>query len=114
MSKLMDWLFGYKEDKSRQLAYTEKELNAIAALKRNAGTPKTLRELGIAPGTIISLRTKARKVDNGELITKGVDVCHIITTRTTKTIITSDGVPIVDSEGMPIEREFTFYEIDNR
>ena len=46
--------------KQTELVYTEKELAAIEALKA-ADEPKSLKELGIASGTIVSIIRKAQK-----------------------------------------------------
>lgn len=64
--------------KATVLAYTEKEQAAIAALEAHRGEPLTLKELGIAPGTIVSLTKKAKKVEAGELsVPEGVEVIHV-------------------------------------
>ena len=54
-------------NKQTVLTYTEKELAAIEALKANAGEPLTLKELGVAAGTMTSIRNKAKKVAEGIL-----------------------------------------------
>lgn len=46
--------------KQTELVYTEKELTAIEAL-RNALEPMSLKELGVASGTIVSIQRKAAK-----------------------------------------------------
>lgn len=43
------------------LVYTEKELEAIEALKANRGTKLSAKELGIANVILTSLQTKANK-----------------------------------------------------
>lgn len=59
--------------KQTVLSYTEKEIDAINVLKSNKGAHLTLRELGIAAGTMTSLRRKAQKVADGELEVKDVE-----------------------------------------
>ena len=54
-------------NKQTVLTYTEKELAAIEALRANAGEHLTLKELGIAAGTMTSIRNKAKKVAEGVL-----------------------------------------------
>lgn len=47
--------------KATELTYTEKELAAIEILKANRGAHLSLKELGIAPGTMTSIMNKAGK-----------------------------------------------------
>lgn len=65
-------------NKQTVLTYTEKELAAIEALKANAGEHLTLKELGIAAGTMTSIRNKAKKVAEGVLeVSEGTPVINV-------------------------------------
>ncbi len=64
-------------NKQTVLSYTEKELAAIEALKANRGEHLTLKELGIAAGTMTSIRTKAKKVADGILEAGDIEVINV-------------------------------------
>lgn len=66
-----------KSNKQTVLVYTEKEREAIAALQANAGTPLTLKELGVSAGTMTSIRNKAKKVADGILEIKDEAVINV-------------------------------------
>ena len=51
-------------NKQTVLTYTEKELAAIEALRANAGEHLTLKELGIAAGTMTSIRNNQSVISN--------------------------------------------------
>ena len=47
--------------KQTELVYTEKELAAIDALKAANGEAKSLKELGVVSGVMVSIMSKAKK-----------------------------------------------------
>lgn len=64
--------------KATELVYTEKEVAAIEALKA-ATEPMSLKDLGIASGTIVSLKKKADKFENAVRI-GSIDVTDVCPT----------------------------------
>ena len=66
--------------KQTELVYTEKELVAIDALKAANGEAKSLKDLGVASGTMVSIIKKAQKFPEDENVVNVVseqvtDVC---------------------------------------
>ena len=67
--------------KATELVYTEKEVAAIEALK-NASEPMSLKDLGIASGTIVSIQRKAAKFPEDANVVKvsSIDVTDVCPT----------------------------------